>query len=143
VICHVAEGEAFLRSEAGVYDAMVLDAFHGETIPPHLLSAQFFQLVREHLTPDGAVFANIRVKHDFDDGADRLAKSMKSAWPDVRVLDAMGICGRNAIVMAGQVSQLREPKLLIRPDANAGVIEAELTRLRFRAWKASRWDFGG
>ena len=142
VICHAAEGEAFLRG-AGTYDAIVLDAFHSETIPPHLLSAEFFRLVREHLAPDGVMFANIRPKHDFDDCADQLAKSMKSAWPTVRVLDTMGICWRNAIVMAGRVMHLREPKLLVRPEMNADVIDAELRRMQFRAWKASRWDFGG
>jgi spermidine synthase len=142
VICHVADGEAFLRSDTDVYDAIVLDAFQGRHIPSHLQTSAFFALVQGRLTPRGAVFANVHVKHDFDDYADRLAKTMKDVWPDVRVLDAQGSCDRNAIVMAGGVSHLRAPRLLVRPLTNAGGIENELARLRFRAWKSSRWDFG-
>jgi len=143
VICHVAEGELFLRGATDTYDAVVLDAFHGDHVPSHLKSAQFCGLVRERLAPGGAFFANILVLNDFDDCADRLAKNMKGVWPDVRVLDSVGIRNRNAIVMAGRVSQLREPDLLIRPEANAKVIKNELGRLQFRRWKASRFHFGG
>jgi spermidine synthase len=142
VVCHVADGKTFLRGEKTTYDAIVLDAFHGDCIPSHLQSPRFFSLVRERLTSRGAVFANVHVKHDFDDHADRIAKSMKTAWANVRMLDAEGVCGRNAIVMAGRVSHLRAPYLLVPPVTNAGGIDNELARLRFRAWKVSRWDFG-
>jgi spermidine synthase len=141
-ICHVADGETFLRSDTQAYDAIVLDAFQGRHIPSHLQTPDFFALVRDHLTPQGAVFANVHVKHDFDDYADRLAKTMKGIWPDVRLLDAEGTCDRNAIVMAGCVSHLRAPHLQVYPVTNADGIDRELARLRFRAWKASRWDFG-
>jgi len=143
VICHVAEGEVFLRGATDIYDAVVLDAFHGDYVPSHLKSEQFCGLVGERLAPDGAFFANILVLNDFDDCADRLAKNMKSVWPDVRVLDSVGVRDRNAIVMAGQVSQLREPDLLVQPDAHAKTIKNELARLQFRRWKASRFHFGG
>jgi spermidine synthase len=138
VICHAAEGEVYLRGETGSYDAIVIDAFHGDDIPPHLQSPRFFDLVRERLTPSGAIFANILVKNDFDDYADRIAKSMKNVWADVRVLDAVGIRDRNAIVMAGRVSRLREPGLLVRPVTNPHVISKELGRLQFRGGRVSR-----
>jgi spermidine synthase len=139
VICHVAEGEHFLRGETGLYDAIVIDAFHGDFVPSHLKSPEFFGLVGERLAPGGAVFVNILVQNDFDDCADRLAKAMKSAWTDVRVLDTAGKRDRNAIVMAGRVSQLREPDLLLQPQTDAKAIKNELGRLQFRPWKASRW----
>ena len=139
VICHVAEGELFLRGDTGIYDAIVIDAFHGDFVPPHLKTPEFFGLVHERLAPDGAVFANILVQNDFDDCADRLAKAMKSAWPEVRVLDTAGKRDRNAIVMAGWVSQLREPELLLWPKIDAKAIKNELASLQFRPWKASRF----
>ena len=143
VICHTADGKSFLHSDENVYDAIVLDAFHGDRIPSHLQSPLFFELVRDHLTPRGAVFANVHVKHDFDGYADGIAKNMRAAWTDVRVLDAEGVCGRNAIVMAGRVSHLCAPRLLMSPKTNASTIDDDLAHLDFRAWKASRWDFGG
>jgi spermidine synthase len=142
VTCHVADGEAFLNCCTQDYDAIVVDAFRGDCIPAHLQSPGFFALVRGRLTPGGAVFVNVHVKHDFDDYADRLANTMKDRWGDARVLDALGICDRNTIVMAGRVTELRAPRLLVSPATNAGGIESELARLRFRPWKASRWDFG-
>jgi spermidine synthase len=143
VICHTADGKAFLNADTNIYDAIVLDAFHGDRIPSHLQSPRFFELVRNHLTPRGVVFANVHVKHDFDDYADGIAKKMRTAWADVRVLDAEGVCGRNAVVMAGRVSHLRAPPLLVSPQTNASNIDDDLARLKFRAWKVSRWDFGG
>lgn len=142
VICHVADGEHYLRNEADTFGAIVLDAFHGESIPPHLQTPEFFTCVRERLTPNGVVLANIRVGHDFDKGADCVAKNMRCVWKDVRVLDAEGVCGRNAIVMAGQVEKLREPRLLQPPNTNAELMRTELGRLRFRSWNVSRWVFG-
>ena len=141
VACHVADGEQHLREETDIYDAIVLDAFHGENIPVHLQTPEFFDLVRERLKPGGIVLANLRVGHDFDKGPDRVAQSMKSAWTDVRVLDAEGVCGRNAIVMAGKVEKLREPRLLQAPNTNAQLLRLELERLRFRPWSISRWAF--
>lgn len=141
VICHVADGEAFLRGQDATYDAVVLDAFHGDDIPAHLLSPRFFALVRERLAPGGALFANVLVKHDFDDSADRAAKSMAEVWSEVRLLDTMGQIDRNAIVMAGGVSRLRPPELLLRPRMNAKAIASELRDLQFRPWKASRFGF--
>ena len=142
VICHVADGEQFLQNTPETYDSVVLDAFHGKIIPPHLQTSEFFNLVRRHLKPGGTIFANVRVAHDFDKSADIIAKNMRSVWTNVRVLDAEGVCGRNSIVMAGEVEKLREPKLLIRPKNDAHLVAFELQRLRFRAWKVSRWVFG-
>lgn len=142
VTCQVADGKAFLRADPNKYDAIVLDAFHGEHIPSHLLSSAFFELARDHLAPQGVMLANVHVKHDFDEFADRVATSMRSAWADVRLLDSMGVCDRNAIVMAGEVSRLRAPTLLVRPRTDVSLIKDELARLRFRPWKASRWDLG-
>jgi spermidine synthase len=139
VTCHLADGERFLRADTGLYGAIVLDAFVGNEIPAHLQTPEFFDLARGRLAPGGTVFANVHIKHDFDDYADRLAKTMKSAWPDARVLDAMGLCPRNAIVMAGGVAGLRPPKLIMAPNTNAGGVKTALERLQFRAWKTSRW----
>lgn len=143
VACHVADGEAFLRDAAQGYDAVVLDAFHGDDIPAHLLAPDFFALVRQRLVPGGVFLANVLVKHDFDDAPDRAAAAMAGAWSSVRLLDTVGVCDRNAIVMAGRVSQLNPPKLLVKPGTDRALIARQLRRLQFRRWKTSRWDFRG
>lgn len=136
------DAEAFLKTSEEHFDAIVLDVFVGNEIPAHLQTANFFAAARARLAQDGVMLANVHLKHDFDDFADRMAAAMRQSWPLVRVLDALGQCPRNAVVMAGQVSQLREPKLLAPPQINPNGIRNELARLAFRPWKASRWDFG-
>lgn len=142
VPCHAADGEAFLRDTKRAWDAIVLDAFVGKEIPPHLQTPDFFALARGRLTPGGAIFANVHVKHDFDDTADLVAKAMKTAFAEVRLLDALGVIDRSAIVMAGGVEALRPPRLVAKPRVQADRIAKELSRLDFRPWKAARWDFG-
>jgi len=138
----VGDGAAFLADGIGNFDAIVLDAFIGNVIPAHLLTPDFFASMRVRLEPHGVALVNVHLKHDFDDYADRVAKAMHSAFPDVRVLDAVGQCPRNAIVMAGAVNRLKAPRLLVAPAVQASVMKTELARMEFRAWKASRWDFG-
>lgn len=142
VTCHVADAAAFLEGSRESFDAIVMDVFVGDQIPAHLQTADFFALARSRLAPDGVMLVNVHVKHDFDDFADRIAKAMRGTWPLVRVLDAMGQCPRNAIVLAGRVSDLREPVLVIPPRNNPNGIRTALGQLGFRPWKSSRWDFG-
>jgi spermidine synthase len=141
VACHVGDGKSFLRSDTASYDAIVLDAFQGDRIPSHLQSLRFFRLVHDRLAERGAVFANVHVKHDLDFYADRFAHGMTKVWKNVRLLDSEGVLGRNAIVMAGDVSHLRAPYMLVPPTSDANRIDKALAAMRFRAWSASRWGF--
>lgn len=40
------------------YDLIILDAFNGDYIPPHLMTQEFLNEVREILSPNGTVLAN-------------------------------------------------------------------------------------
>lgn len=135
VECHVGDGKSFLRSDLSVYDAIVLDAFHGDRIPPHLQSLRFFGLIRDRLAQRGAVFTNVHVKHDLDGLPDRIASDMSNVWSNVRLLDSEGFLGRNAIVMAGVVAQLRTPYVILPPETDANAIDKELATMKYRAWR--------
>lgn len=82
------------------------------------------------------MFANVYVTHDLDDTPDRIVNCMANVWPDVRLLDSQGWRNRNAIAMAGYVSELNAPPLLDRPQIDADDIELELVTMRFRNWKS-------
>ena len=41
------------------YDVLVLDAFSGDAIPAHLLTAEAFQIYLKHLAPGGVLAAHI------------------------------------------------------------------------------------
>ncbi len=53
------DGRVFLNRNKELYDLIVVDAFHGGYIPFHLLTRQFYNLVKQRLTPGGAAIFNI------------------------------------------------------------------------------------
>jgi spermidine synthase len=133
IACRVADGSQYLLSEQAAFDAVVLDAFCGGLIPDHLTSSAFFALVRPRLTPSGSIFVNVHVETDLDDAPDQVAGAMARAWTDVRILDRQGHPNRNAIVMAGGVSDLEKPALHMRPAIEHGETIAELDAMQFRS----------
>ncbi len=47
------------REEPQHYDVLVLDAFSGDSVPAHLLTAEAFEVYQRHLAPDGVVCVHI------------------------------------------------------------------------------------
>ena len=56
----VHDGRMFLRHSKTIYDWIILDAFRGGFVPPHLKTVEFYKLVQSHLTPDGLFVANVQ-----------------------------------------------------------------------------------
>ncbi|MDF1553702.1 MAG: fused MFS/spermidine synthase, partial [Deferrisomatales bacterium] len=54
----VEDARRFLARTTDTYDLILLDAYHGDYIPFHLLTREFLELVRGRLNPGGAVVAN-------------------------------------------------------------------------------------
>ena len=135
--CHVRDGKSFLRSDTLLYDAIILDAFLGDRIPSHFQSLRFFGLIRDRLAQRGIVLVNVHVQHDGDHLPDRIAGCMANIWPDVRLLDSEGYCGRNAVVMAGAVANLQPPHVIIPPETDANAIDKELATMRYRPWRTT------
>lgn len=55
-----ADSRVFLQGTEARYDIIVADAYTSQlTIPPHLVTREFFDLVRTRLTPGGMLVANV------------------------------------------------------------------------------------
>lgn len=54
-----SDGRVFLTRHKERYDLILVDAFTGSYIPFHLMTKEFYELLRDRLTPDGAVAFNI------------------------------------------------------------------------------------
>ncbi|NQT95996.1 MAG: fused MFS/spermidine synthase [Candidatus Omnitrophica bacterium] len=55
-----ADARRYLRQSRGRYDLIFGDAYHGvRTIPPHLVTLEFFHLARQKLAEDGVYMMNI------------------------------------------------------------------------------------
>jgi spermidine synthase len=53
------DGRVYLNRHNELYDVILLDAFRELGVPFHLLTKEFYTLVKEHLAPGGAVASNV------------------------------------------------------------------------------------
>jgi spermidine synthase len=53
------DGRVFLNRHKRTYDLILVDAFHGGYVPFHLLTKEFYTLLRQRLAPGGAVAFNV------------------------------------------------------------------------------------
>ena len=56
---HEGDGRVFLNRRKDSYDLILVDAFHGGYVPFHLLTKEFYALVKQHLTAGGAAVFNV------------------------------------------------------------------------------------
>jgi spermidine synthase len=54
-----ADGRVFLNRNKQLYDLILLDAYRGGFVPFHLLTKEFYSLIKQRLTPGGAVASNV------------------------------------------------------------------------------------
>ncbi|MCJ7737244.1 MAG: fused MFS/spermidine synthase [Anaerolineae bacterium] len=94
----VSDGRYFLANSSSKYTVIGIDAFRLPYIPPHLTTVEFFQHVRDHLTPDGVVVINAgRTPTDY-----RVVAAIKATllqiFPTVHVIEVPD--SFNAIIVA-------------------------------------------
>jgi hypothetical protein len=88
---HVFEGDgrAFLETSSSRYDLVIIDAYRQAYVPFWLVTREFFDLARSHLTPGGAIAFNMtRVPGD-DRLGQAVSGTLATVFPDVRVWPAM------------------------------------------------------
>jgi spermidine synthase len=78
------EGDArvFLNRHKQAYDLILVDAFHGGYVPFHLLTKEFYTLVKQRLTPAGAAAFNI---HDGTKLYASTLLTLATVFPDVHL----------------------------------------------------------
>ena len=55
----VSDGRAFLLKDSEKWDVILIDAYRGPFVPFHLLTKEFYTLVKSRLNPGGVVVQNI------------------------------------------------------------------------------------
>ena len=83
----VGDGREFLNRRVQRYDAVVLDAFLGDSSPSHLMTREAFHSIRDVLQPDGTLiinaFAVLEWQQDYF--ASSLYKTLAAVFPTVRL----------------------------------------------------------
>jgi spermidine synthase len=100
----VADGRVFLRRSTARHDLIILDAYvsgrYGSSIPQHLATKEFFELVRDHLTANGVVAYNvIGTVDDWHAGiVGAIYRTLKTVFPQVYLFPARS--SRNVVLVA-------------------------------------------
>jgi spermidine synthase len=91
----IFDGRMFLRQSKNVYDWIILDAFRGGFVPPHLKTVEFYKLAQSHLAPDGLFVANVHTNSSLFASDIR---TMRQVFPQLGMFDV--VATNNAILVA-------------------------------------------
>jgi len=115
----VSDGRAFLLKDSEKWDVILIDAYRGPFVPFHLLTREFYNLVKQRLNPGGVVVQNIEPTTMLFDSA---TATLKSVFPSVDLYDG----GGNIVAVGYEGPQLPQAELLAR----AGKVQ-ERYKLRY------------
>ncbi len=102
----IGDGRQFLNRCSKKYDAVILDAFLGDSCPSHLMTREAFAAMRHVLRPNGVLvintFGDLSPKHDFLSAS--LFKTLKGVFASVRIHH---IPGHNMLFVASDQPELK------------------------------------
>ncbi len=81
------DGRVFLSDSTDRYDVILIDAYRGPFVPFHLLTREFYQIVKGHLAEGGVVAQNVEPSTMLFDSA---VKTLSAVFPQVEFYDAGG-----------------------------------------------------
>ena len=121
----VQDGRYFLNTTRDRYDAVILDAFVGDSSPTHLMSREAFSAVKRVLTPDGVLVMNTFADYFMPDDfvSTSLTRTLASVFPSVRV---HGVRGGNTLFVASPRPNLS----ILHPPVFDGVHAEALAEVR-------------
>jgi spermidine synthase len=131
----IGDGRYYMNQCTNHYDAVIIDAFLGDSSPSHLMTREAFQSVKRILTPDGVLVMNAfgDFETDKDFMVSSLDKTLRRVFPSVRI-HASG--NGNVFFVASSrrdLKMVREPNLerihfACRQEAEAafnGIVHAD------------------
>ena len=94
-----SDGRVFLNRNKELYDLILLDAYRGGYVPVHLLTREFYTLVRHRLAPGGAAAFNI---HDGNKLYTSTLKTLNGVFAAVDLYptgigEVIAVAGRSAL----------------------------------------------
>lgn len=87
------DGRMFLAESNDKYDMILIDAYRGPFVPFHLLTKEFYQLVKDHLAEGGVVVQNVESTTMLFDSA---VRTINAVFPQVNFYPS----GENVVIVA-------------------------------------------
>jgi spermidine synthase len=106
----VADGRSHMVKSSDTWNVIMVDAYRGPFVPFHLLTEEFFRLVKSRLKPGGVVVQNIEPSTMMFDSA---VATIQRVFPNVDLYDA----GGNVVAIAYDGPKQTQAALLARAGA--------------------------
>ncbi len=106
----VADGRSYMLKSDATWNVIMVDAYRGPFVPFHLLTEEFFQLIKSKLKPDGVVVQNIEPTTMMFDSA---LATIQKVFANVDLYDA----GGNIVAVAYGGTRRPQAALLARANA--------------------------
>lgn len=104
----IGDGRYFVNRTEKQYDAVILDAFLGDSSPSHLMTREAFEAMKEVMRPEGVLVINSF--GDFEPGQNffvsSLYKTLQAVFASVEV-HAVGVSGNVFFVASGSELKMR------------------------------------
>jgi spermidine synthase len=104
----IEDARVFVRKNTETWDWILVDAFSGGSVPPHLKTREFYVLLKARLAPGGVVAINLH-------RSNRLFASdqatLRSVFSQVQLFDVPGTGNVVALAFEGPARNLRETDL--------------------------------
>lgn len=101
------DGRAYLNSDKGRYNVIMVDAYQDITIPFQMSSVEFFRLVKKHLKEDGVMVVNLNMRGGGEGSINEaLSDTISAVFDEVYVIDVPG--STNSVLYASCGSGLSD-----------------------------------
>lgn len=104
----IEDARAFLKSRPETWDWILVDAYSGGSVPPHLKTREFYELLSARLAPGGVVALNLHL-------GNRLFASdqatLRAVFPSVVLFAVPGTGNVVALAWKGEGRDLQDPDL--------------------------------
>jgi len=124
LVVHEADARPWLQATSLRFDGIIVDAYRQPYIPFHLVTQEFFELVRDRLQPDGAVMINVGAPPGHDQALLRIAETMATVFP---VVELAHVNDFNTVVTGYRspaTAAAADSGLLAAPDPIASICAA-------------------
>jgi spermidine synthase len=110
------DGRMFLADSKDRYDVILIDAYRGPFVPFHLMTKEFYQMVKAHLAEGGVIAQNVEPTTMLFDSA---VKTLSAVFSQVEFYDASGDnVGGSVVIIAYNGLALSSPDLYRMAEAH-------------------------
>lgn len=140
---HVSDGRVFLLRSSQRYDAILMDAYtttrYGSSLPPHLVTKEFFELARLNLTTNGVLAYNVigQIGGRRADIVGAIYSTLKAVFPQVYMFPAGS--SQNVVLVATQSAERYDYTRVHNAGValvNSGTVMPPNFRLRLRSFRS-------